>query len=392
MRFLILNADYPEFVRWLYSVNLELEEQPYEEQMRVRSDSLFGVADFYSSNIRKLGYEAHDIHINNPSMQIAWAKEHGLRIDVPGRAFKWRRELVYQARRVVVSTPLWYLRSIFRPIARRLNGQNLPWLYEVLRAQIKHYRPDVLISQDAGISNGFFREIKPLVRLIVGQIASPLSQEDFSSYDLMISSLPNFVDYFRQAGIPSELNRFGFEPNVLYRLKAEGNKYPVSFVGSLFQHHADRVRLLTHLCKRADVQIWGHGIESVPWGSPIRRRYRGNAWGIEMYQILQYSKITLNHHIGVAERYANNMRLFEATGVGTLLITDWKKNLDQIFELGKEVIAYRNAEECAELVRYYLTHDRERETVAKAGQQRTLRDHTYYQRMGELLDIVRKYL
>ena len=31
------------------------------------------------------------------------------------------------------------------------------------------------------------------------------------------------------------------------------------------------------------------------------------------------------------------MRLFEATGAGTLLITDWKVNLHNVFELGKEV-------------------------------------------------------
>ena len=41
-------------------------------------------------------------------------------------------------------------------------------------------------------------------------------------------------------------------------------------------------------------------------------------------------------------------RLFEATGVGTLLVTDWKKNLHEMFEPGKEVIVYHSPEECAE--------------------------------------------
>ena len=65
MRFLILNADYPEFLNWLYSNNLELERQSYDRQMQIRAKSLFGVADFYSSNLRKLGHEAWDIHVNN---------------------------------------------------------------------------------------------------------------------------------------------------------------------------------------------------------------------------------------------------------------------------------------------------------------------------------------
>ena len=94
----------------------------------------------------------------------------------------------------------------------------------------------------------------------------------------------------------------------------------------------------------------------------------------------------------MADVYAGNARLFEATGVGTLLVTDWKKNLHEMFEPGKEVVAYRAADECVEMVQYYLEHDKEREAIARAGQQRTLRDHTYYQRMQQLTDIVQKYV
>jgi len=111
-----------------------------------------------------------------------------------------------------------------------------------------------------------------------------------------------------------------------------------------------------------------------------------------MYRILAESQIGLNRHIDLSERFANNMRLFEATGVGTLLLTDWKDNLHELFEVGKEVVAYRTPQECAELVKHYLEHDGERRAVAKAGQERTLRDHTYQQRMKELADIVRKHV
>ena len=110
-----------------------------------------------------------------------------------------------------------------------------------------------------------------------------------------------------------------------------------------------------------------------------------------MFQILHDSRLALNHH-GDATPYANNMRLYEATGVGTLLITDWKENLHEMFEPGKEVIAYRTPEECAELIQYYLEHVEERETVARAGQERTLREHTYHRRMQELVDILERYL
>ena len=43
MKFLILNTDYPEFLRWLYAQHPGLGNQPYMEQMHVRVESLLGL-------------------------------------------------------------------------------------------------------------------------------------------------------------------------------------------------------------------------------------------------------------------------------------------------------------------------------------------------------------
>ena len=122
--------------------------------------------------------------------------------------------------------------------------------------------------------------------------------------------------------------------------------------------------------------------------SKLQDSYHGEAGGIEMYNILSNANIAINHHINVAGKYANNMRLFEATGTGALLITDYKDNLNTLFEVGKEVIDYKTVEECKELIIYYLEHEDERKGIANAGQKRTLQEHTYYHRMKELIDII----
>jgi spore maturation protein CgeB len=82
------------------------------------------------------------------------------------------------------------------------------------------------------------------------------------------------------------------------------------------------------------------------------------------------------------------MRLYEATGVGTLLLTDEAKNLGELFEPGREVVTYADADDLAEKVRHYLAHEDERSAVARAGQERTLREHTYAERMRELVAIL----
>jgi hypothetical protein len=393
MKFLILNTDYPEYLGWLYARYPGLEDSSYDEQMRTRMDHCFAAADFYSANLRRLGHEAYDVHFNNEHLQGQWARENlaeaksGLRRSWGlGRAL---RALMMAARR----TPLRRLAPLVPPSIRSL-GRHEAWLSEILAAQIKKIEPDVLLNQAMdGISSSFLREMKPYVRLLVGQIASPLPPDpDFRGYDLVISSLPNFVEYFRALGLVSEYHRLGFEPRVLEHLQPGERTTPVSFVGSVSPWHTGRLELLERLCSQFDIQIWGTGAEVLGIGSAIRHRHMGPAWGIEMYQVLRDSKITINQHIDISGAYANNMRLYEATGVGTLLVTDHKQNLAELFAPGEEVVAYRTPEECAELVSYYLEHEEERERIARAGQERTLREHTYYQRMQELANIVGKYL
>ena len=393
MRFLILNTDYPEFLGWLYAQNPGLENAPYDEQMQARLESLLGVADFYSSNLRKLGHEAWDIYANNEFMQKAWAREHEVLSWESAAVSPWWPEALQAAKHMGAKIPLSGLKSWVRPLLRFINSRPA-WFYDILAAQIKHYKPDVLLNQDIEISTRFLREMKPCIGLLIGQHAAtqPPDSEDWSCYDMVISSFPPMVEFFRQRGVRSELHRLCFEPKVLSHLTAGERIFEVTFVGSFHSVHSSRTALLEALCVQfPQLRIWGPGINSLSPNSSIRKCYMGQAWGREMYQILYRSKLVLNHH-GDIGPYANNLRLYEATGVGCLLMTDWKKNLNEMFEPDREVAVYRNPQECAELIEYYLEHEEERAAIARAGQQRTLREHTYYHRVNELVDIVQKYL
>jgi spore maturation protein CgeB len=85
------------------------------------------------------------------------------------------------------------------------------------------------------------------------------------------------------------------------------------------------------------------------------------------------------------------MRLFEATGMGSCLVTDWKTNLKNLFQPEIEVVTYKSSEECIEKVHYLLDHDKERRAIATAGQKRTLRDHTILVRVKQIDDLIQKH-
>jgi spore maturation protein CgeB len=260
------------------------------------------------------------------------------------------------------------------------------WERSVLRAQIEKFQPDLILNQElAYLWADFFKDVKRPGRLIFGQIASSLPQDDFRIYDLVISSLPNQVEWFRKRGVRAELNRLAFDASVLEKLGPQpARDIPLSFVGSLSPDHVSRIAFLEYLATRTPLQVWGNGIERLRATSPLHACYRGEAWGRDMYQIMRRSKVTLNFHIDLAEGWANNMRLYEATGVGALLLTDWKANLHEMFVPGEHVATYTDAADCVRQIETLLADDAGRERIAAAGQRHAIATQNYYLRTGEI--------
>lgn len=392
MKWLILNTDYPEFLEGFYARHPDLKEQSYDEQLRVRNDSLFGVADFYSSNLRKLGHEAWDVHLNNEPLQRAWAREHGVRVEASSAVERCTQAAWRQARRWggrVAGSVKTFAQTVSRPLTSHPR-----WVYKILAVQIRHERPDVLLNQDLlQIPAHWLQEVKPYVRLTVGQHAAwPLPETGvYGCYDLVVSSWPPTVEFFRRRGVRAQLHRLAFEPAVLEQMTPgealRGQE--LTFIGSFTKIHRSRTALLEVLAREFPrMRVWGRDRGGLPHGGPLGAVYQGPAWGRDMYDILTRSRIVINHH-GDIGPFANNLRLFEATGMGALLVTEWKENLPELFEPGREIVTYRTPQECVRYIRYYLDHEEERAAIARAGQERTLREHTYAKRMQELVGLIK---
>jgi spore maturation protein CgeB len=382
MKILILNRDYPRFLADLYGSQPGLSQAPYTEQLRSRNASLFGMADFYSHGFAAAGQSAQEIHVNNGWLQAAWARENGLatpsaRGIAAGRAVDSRlSQVVGLARRALLP----FARRFFPRQIRREETR-------ILAAQIEHMRPDVILNQEMSyVRTPCLARIVPRGIKIVGQIASALPiGENFKRYDLIVSSLPNMVRRFRDAGARAELSALAFDPRVLELVPQPAVRdVDVSFVGSLSVDHGERLRLVESLARRVPLKVWGSGVDELPMSSPIRSCFQGEAWGAPMYGVLSRSRITINQHIDLAEGYSNNMRLYEATGCGALMMVDRGRNLSDMFEPDKEVVAYSSVEECIEGVEHLLSDRTRCATIAAAGQRRTLSEHTYARRTLEL--------
>src|SRR6201990_702827 len=320
MRILVLNADYPRFLGWLYRRHGGLGENSYAAQMAARNASLFGVADFYSRNFAAAGHAAAEIHVNNPWLQSAWAREHGLGIELatPSLGGGGRTIPGWLQRAVAPFKPM------LRPLARKVGlSPRLNSAAEtILLAQIEAFRPDLILNQDAfHVDTALMRRIKGIGKpILLGQVAiAPSRGEDWTVYDLMLSQLSATVELFRRGGVRAEVNHLAFEPAVLDALPTKhAQDIDISFVGTVSPDHKQRIVLLEAVAARYQLALFGNPPQALPASSPLHRCFRGEVWGADMYQALRRSKITLNSHIDMAGREAGNIRLLQGSGAGAL--------------------------------------------------------------------------
>jgi spore maturation protein CgeB len=368
VRIAVLDTCYPAFLDDRYRRSPGLASRPYEEQLHSLLEFSFGTSDAYAVGLRAVGHAAENLITNCVPLQLQWLRENGRArltsrwASLPGRGGNAARHLMFQ---------------------------------RIAAAQIDAYDPQVVFVHDLwSMTRATLRRWRRQGRFLVGQIASPPPAESvFGHYDLLLSSFPHFVERFRSLGLDAEYYRLAFYDIVLDRLRARGvdadartpGRTGLVFVGGVDPSlHGKGTHVLEQVAHELDLEVWGYGAERLPADSTLRRRHRGEAWGLDMYEVLARSAIVLNRHIDVAEGYANNMRLYEATGAGALLLTDEGKGLGDMFDGGTEVVTFSDAADLIEKARHFLAAEDERARIAAAGQDRTLADHTYALRMAEL--------
>jgi spore maturation protein CgeB len=328
------------------------------------------------------------------------------------------------------------------------------WMLDIVFAQVHQFQPDALliVPWDNKFGAAFVercRELSPSIKLVIGQCGEAHPEASFyRAHDLVITCAPEVVAYLQSGGVKAHQVAHSFDPQIVARLNESTPKgvpptVDVGFVGQFIfseNFHNARARVIHAIAQQIDVGIYGD-VALAPIASnrnlrtyardryyallstlsqghlaPAARRlprYRNaqHIWqrqmdrkvfealrlrshtpvfGLEMYQTIAGFKIHLNVH-GTAI-YASNMRLFETTGVGTCLLTDWKPNIADLFDPDTEIATYRNPAEAAEKARYLLDHDQERHVMARAGQRRTLRDHTTAHRAARIDEIIQDYL
>lgn len=104
-----------------------------------------------------------------------------------------------------------------------------------------------------------------------------------------------------------------------------------------------------------------------------------------------YNKSKINFNMTSKQmRNAVNQRVFDVPACGKFLLTDYKEQLEEIFDVGKDIICFREIDEIPELVKFYLKEERLRNSIALSGRNKILTNNTYEHRISKMIDVMKK--
>lgn len=407
MKILKLNYAYSTYLPVFYANNPDYSSLNYEDKRRRFFDDAFSWGDAWTHYLKPLGYDAEEVVVNEETMQLQWALENNIKSK----------------------------NSI-----------------DIVIEQIKLIKPDVVWFDAVDpILLHKVKEAVPFIKVYIAWVGSAIYEEQiWKEFDLVLTCAPETKEVMQSWGVNVEHIHHGFDPRILDKIDKEVNitgKNDLIFIGQVLKKsafHLQREMMLTEFANSCDIKVYSPSyrnsklkladffkifgkrrlyelysvargettnslLKKMPfynkvslWDSkPLYNNYQfdkrlekkmdSGVYGIDMFRKIANSKITLNIHADSSPDFASNMRLFETTGVGTCLLTDWKKNISNLFEPDSEVVTYKSTDECIEKVKWLLDNESKRKEIAERGRKRTMKEHTFEKRAIELDYCIKRF-
>lgn len=251
-----------------------------------------------------------------------------------------------------------------------------------------------------------------------------LVKEIAPAYDYCFVPEKFRLDDYRQAGAHPIYCQEAANPNI-YRPYPLPQEFDVTFVG---RKYGDRPEYIRYLLDRGiQVRVWGLGWQRQPqigvrrFGdltprlkklataegckSAVRKLRRmltpSPTEGVsvvpteicgpplndeDLIKMYSRSRISLGFS-SCGETYRTDERIlqvrlrdFEVPMSGAFYMVEYMQELEEFYEIGKELVCYHDKKDLAEKARYYLVHDGERERIRQAGYRRAISEHTWQKR------------
>lgn len=189
-------------------------------------------------------------------------------------------------------------------------------------------------------------------------------------FDLNLTSSLTAVDWYSARGAQVKYLPQGFRPDPRFLNPPTDSdfRYRFSFVGSVKPERENLIR-----------QLAGYGMQPTLFG----RGWEQSQWAEDPQLIFRSSQINLGIGYALASAKIANAkgRDIECPAVGACYLTTYHWELAEMFEIGKEVLCYRNFEELVEMLTYYGKRPDLCLKIAQAAHKRAHAEHTWEMRL-----------
>ncbi len=264
-------------------------------------------------------------------------------------------------------------------------------LRDILASQIKKFRPNAIYISDIGSFDFSILDELDFTPILVAWLASRVPKDiPWHRIDLLLSGISAIRKETLALGVKKAKNFNSAAPGFLrpsqFSEKYEYLRPSVAFSGSFFPNfHDQRAQMFVKVASKVadiDINVYTNNKFSVPIDCPLI--FREPVYASEV--IHTYGKhplvVDARADFGLDEirfaRDTSNMRIFEATRAGSLLLTEYAPNLEELFEIGSEIVCYKSDEELIDLVRFFGSTQGSSHSarIALAGFKRVIRSHS----------------
>lgn len=221
-------------------------------------------------------------------------------------------------------------------------------------------------------SHNFFDRMETLSPYAKGYLEGLMhAQMHVQGYNFIQESLSPIMEELYQA-LPMDPNPDGVETREYLYAQYVINRKLTGL---------ERLRLLTAITERHPLDLF---TLDPSFTLPNLRNHGTADYYSEMPLVFKKSRINLNISLR-SIKSGIPLRAFDIMGNGGFLLSNYQEDFLENFTPGVDFEYYESEEDLLKKIDYYLTHEAERQAIAKNGHDKVAEAHTYRDRVREML-------
>jgi len=230
-------------------------------------------------------------------------------------------------------------------------------------------------------SNDFYEELYNAIPSVMKEHFNSIIDNNIERWDG--NSIYNHLSKQEVDALYNIMDKSGLDRiNMPIQLLIETLIFPKEIAGK------ERIKLINEAAKICNMAMYTYDPQN--YSGIIKARLFGPVdMESDMYKVFYASKINLNTTLRSIET-GIPQRIFDIMSVGGFVLSNWQEEIEELFDVDKEIVVFHSVDEYVDKIKYYLTHERERIQIGINGYKKVKEKYTYPIVLKQMINFVCK--